>query len=118
MRKVLKAPLSAIAIIGLSSLSANAGGNDQSHESRPDKHVAAREVMVHATVKTIDVERRTMKISHGPVKEFDWPATTTDVKVADDIDLDVLHHGQEIMVALVRRDGDIYVITKFMIHDH
>jgi len=118
MRKVLKAPLTALAIFGLSSLSAHATGGDHNCEGRSGKPVTEKEVMVHATVNTVDVEKRSVNMSHQPVKEFDWPAGAIDVNVADNVDLDVLHNGQKIMVALACRDGDIFIITRVMIHGH
>jgi Cu(I)/Ag(I) efflux system periplasmic protein CusF len=118
MRKVLRAPLTAFAIIGMSSLTVHAGGDNPDQKSHQGKHAAHQQVMVHAIVNSIDIDKHAINVSHGPVKELNWPAMTMDMNVAEDIELDVLEAGQEVMVALGRGENGIYMITKVMVHGH
>ncbi|MFC4346527.1 copper-binding protein [Kordiimonas lipolytica] len=118
MRKILKAPLTALTIIGLSSLSVHAGGDSHEHKSHQRKHAAEKQVMVHAKVNRIDADKRTINVTHGAIKELNWPAMTMDMKVANDVDLDILETGQEVMVSLGRGEDSIYMITKVMVHGH
>ena len=118
MNNKISVILSALAILGYGSLAAAADGDGHKHKEKSHHMAEKQEVMVHATVNGVDESRRTANISHGPVKELSWPAMTMDMKVSEEIDLDDLHEGQEVMVALAKGDDGIYMITKVMIHGH
>ncbi|WP_417461205.1 copper-binding protein [Kordiimonas sp.] len=116
MRKILKAPLMALTIIGLSSLVAHASEDDHKHKSHQAPHGDMEEVMVHAKVNSVNIAERTLNVSHGPIKKLHWPAMTMDMKVADDIDIASLDPGQEVMMALARGEDGIFRVTKTMMH--
>lgn len=116
MNTKVKHTLIGLSAIGLAVLPAVAQDHSHRHEERQDQQPEQKETMVHAKVNSINSETRTINISHGAVKDLNWPAMTMDMKVAPDIDLDVLSEGQDVMVAIKRGQDNIYMISKLMLH--
>ena len=61
-------------------------------------------------VKSVDPDKGTVSISHGPVKSMDWPAMTMRFSVKDKALLDKLAVDKKVQVEFVKQGPD-YVIT-------
>lgn len=100
-------------VVGLNAPVVSAADENQ-HSHQAEK----KEVMIHAVVNSINSTDRMVNISHGPIKDLSWPAMTMDMKVAQNVDMDVFHKGEEIMVSLSRDGKGIFEIVKVMVHGH
>lgn len=105
-----------LSAIGLAALPAAAQDHSHQNKEHHSQQSEQKETMVHAKINSINSENRTINISHGPIKDLNWPAMTMDMKVASDVDLDILSDGQNIMIALNRGQDGIYMISKIMLH--
>ena len=116
MNRNIPRTLIVLSTLGFAALPAASQDHGHQHKEHQAQQTEQKETMVHAKVNGINAENRTVNISHGPVKDLNWPAMTMDMKVAPDIDLDVLSDGQNIMIAIKRGPDDIYMISKIMLH--
>jgi len=63
------------------------------------------------TVKKVNVAKRVINLSHGPIPAISWPAMTMDFAVAPDVDLNSVKPGQNVEFTLVPGQGKDYVVT-------
>jgi Cu/Ag efflux protein CusF len=98
----------AVALIATGGLSLATGaavaiGNPQIWRLKPT---------AEGIVNKVDINRRAINVTHGPIGLLNWPAMTMDFGVADDIDIRGLKRGLKITFTLARgKDG------RFVIHD-
>lgn len=62
------------------------------------------------TINAVDIERRTVNISHEPIPAIGWPAMTMDMAVAPSVDLDAVAPGSQVTFSLSRGADGVYVI--------
>lgn len=116
MKTISKATLIAASFLGVFTHSAIADGGHSAHGKAEKHQKQQQEIMVHATINSVDAEKRTINVSHGPIAKLSWPAMTMDMKVADNLDLSAVKGGDERMIALKRGEDGIYMISKLMKH--
>ena len=71
---------------------------------------AAQEHRTTGVVKSVNVEKRSASIAHGPVPSLNWPGMTMSFKVQDDATLAKLKPGARIEFSFVQSGRD-YLIT-------
>lgn len=62
------------------------------------------------TINAVDIERRTVNISHEPIPAIGWPAMTMDMAVAPSVDLEAVAAGSQVTFSLSRGADGLYVI--------
>jgi Cu/Ag efflux protein CusF len=62
------------------------------------------------TINAVDIERRTVNISHEPIPTIGWPAMTMDMAVAPSVDLEAVAAGSQVTFSLSRGADGLYVI--------
>jgi Cu/Ag efflux protein CusF len=62
------------------------------------------------TINAVDIERRTVNISHEPIPAIGWPAMTMDMTVAPSVDLEAVAPGSQVTFSLSRGSDGVYVI--------
>lgn len=71
---------------------------------------AAAEPSGTGTINAVDIERRTVNISHEPIPAIGWPAMTMDIAVAPSVDLEAVAPGSQVTFSLSRGADGMYVI--------
>lgn len=74
-------------------------------KSQADAHHAA------GTVKSVDADKGTVTVQHGPVASMNWPAMSMTFKAKDKKSLQGIKPGQKIEFDFVQQGKD-YIITK------
>jgi Cu/Ag efflux protein CusF len=62
------------------------------------------------TINSVDIERRTVNISHEPIPAIGWPAMTMDMAVAPSVDLEAVVLGSQVIFSLSRGGDGVYMI--------
>lgn len=93
----------------LSGAAFAAGNAMQGASGSPSRETAAVHQTV-ATVKSVNAEKGTVLLAHGPVKSLNWPAMTMSFLVEDKALLQQLAAGKKVDVQFVKR-GSNYLIT-------
>ena len=62
-------------------------------------------------VNAIDVDGRSVNLSHEPIPAIGWPSMTMDMQVAEGVDLSGIAAGAPVRFTLGRGADGIYVIT-------
>jgi Cu(I)/Ag(I) efflux system periplasmic protein CusF len=62
------------------------------------------------TINAVDIERRTVNISHEPIPAIGRPAMTMDMAVAPAVDLESVAPGSQVTFSLSRGADGVYVI--------
>lgn len=65
-------------------------------------------------INSIDMEKRQINISHGPVELLDWPPMTMDIDVGDGVDLKAIELNQRIKFYLGKDEAGTYIISKLV----
>jgi len=60
-------------------------------------------------IKQVDMKQRLLKITHGPIEDWDMPGMTMHFTVADEIDISTLHEGQQIHFQVKRTESGFYI---------
>jgi len=60
-------------------------------------------------IKQVDTKQRLLKITHGPIEDWDMPGMTMHFTVADEIDISTLHEGQQIHFQVKRTESGFYI---------
>jgi Cu/Ag efflux protein CusF len=68
--------------------------------------VAAGEANAVGTVNTVDAAKRSVNVTHQPIKALGWPSMTMDFPVASSVDLSTIKPGARIAFKLGRQDAD------------
>ena len=71
---------------------------------------AAQEHRTTGVVKSVDAQKHSASIAHGPVPSLNWPGMTMSFKVKDDATLARLKPGAKIEFGFVQSGHD-YIIT-------
>ena len=77
-------------------------------------HGSASQAQAHhagGVVKSLNAEKGTVTIAHGPVESLKWPAMTMSFKAKDRKMLDALKAGQKIDFEFIQ-EGKAYVLTR------
>ncbi len=82
-------------------------------QAQHDHGSAQTEPAARATgvVKSVNAEKGTVTIAHGPVESLKWPAMTMSFKAKDRQMLDTLKPGQKIDFEFVQ-EGKAYIVTR------
>ncbi len=80
-------------------------------------HAWAGGLDASGTVNSVDKSKRTVNISHGPIKSLDMGAMTMDFKVADPSMLSELKPGQGIHFSVEAGRGGFFVITDMEVEE-
>jgi len=105
-------------ILGLALVAfAGAASAQSSHDSHHKADAPAKEAAAPQTysasgvVKSVNAEKGTVTIAHGPVESLKWPGMTMGFKPQDKTLLQTLKPGQKIEFEFQRLGKD-YLITK------
>lgn len=63
-------------------------------------------------INTIDKEKRTINLSHEPIKQLDWPAMTMDIAVDQEINLDTIANWRQVRFYMVKDESGSYFIRR------
>lgn len=92
----------------ISSSSSFASGSHDGNEH----HQEETSSVGSGVINSVNIERRTINVTHGPIPSLKWPGMTMDIAVAKDIDLKSLKAKQEIKFQIKRDDDDVFRINK------
>jgi Cu(I)/Ag(I) efflux system membrane fusion protein len=73
------------------------------------------DVWVSATVRSVDMENRTVVLDHGEIREWKQPQMVMEVPVAETLDLNPLVDAKEVQVLLNGGDMSDLKITDFIL---
>jgi Cu/Ag efflux protein CusF len=62
------------------------------------------------TINGVDMEKRTVNVTHEPIGALGWPSMTMDFAVAEGVDMATLAKGEAITFSLSRGSDGIYMI--------
>lgn len=97
-----------------SHAAAGTGAVTSGTEARGGSQLAQAEPAVGpsgtGTINAVDIEHRTVNISHDPIPAIGWPAMTMDMAVAPSVDLDAVAPGSQVTFSLSRGADGVYVI--------
>lgn len=85
-------------------------GGGMNHSTMSMAKPAGKEATGTGTVKKVDVAKRIVNLSHGPIPAINWPAMTMDFQVAPGVDLSGVKVGQSVAFTLVEAGGN-YTVT-------
>jgi len=86
-------------------------GMDMKMEKKDAKEAEAHAHHASGAVKSVNADKGTVTIEHGPVASLKWPAMTMAFKAKDRKALQALKPGQRIDFEFVQQGKD-YIITK------
>lgn len=86
-------------------------GMDMKMEKKDAKKAEGHAHHASGVVKSVNADKGTVNIQHGPVASLNWPAMTMGFKAKDKKSLQALKPGQKIEFEFVQQGKD-YVITK------
>lgn len=106
--------ITATAILTTMSLSvptiAEEGATKHDHGHEMHKMQQAH-IEAQATLNTIDLEARTVNVSHEPIPSLGWPAMTMNMATADTLDLEAFESGASVTIHLAKADDGIYTVV-------
>lgn len=102
----MKIRLLALLFVGILSLSPTSYAS----ESHKDGH--KKFSVGSGIINSIDSNKKTINISHGPIPSLGWPEMTMDIATSDDINLSSLQKGQFIKFKIKLDKDNIYRIFK------
>jgi Cu(I)/Ag(I) efflux system periplasmic protein CusF len=83
--------------------SQTSGELQMAHEGRKDAHGSG-------TVNSVNPAQHKVNVSHNPIPEIGWPATTMDFPVAPSVDLRALKPGARVNFTIEQGQGGMYEI--------
>jgi Cu/Ag efflux protein CusF len=112
MKILLSAILIALTAAGAQSAIMLHGGHD--HTPAGVVLTAQKQPAIEATgsVNAVNAGKRTVNITHAPIRALGWPAMTMDFTVAKGVDLAILKRGSEVVFTLSRGADGIYKIDR------
>lgn len=102
----------ALALFGATALAQS--GHDSHHKMDQPAANAQKGAQTHrasGVVKSINADKGTVTIAHGPVESLKWPGMTMGFKAKDKKLLETLRPGQKIEFDFVQQGKD-YVVTR------
>lgn len=99
--RILSAALIATGGLSLATGAAIAIGNPQPWRLKPT---------AEGVVNKVNINKRTINVSHDPIGLLNWPAMTMDFGVADGVDIRRLRRGTKIIFTLARGNDGRFVI--------
>ncbi len=99
----------AVALPAVAQHSHGAGGTMHGGAMPAPSDAAA--VEGKGVVNAIDVDGRSVNLSHEPIPSIGWPSMTMDMQVAEGVDLSGIADGAPVSFTLGRGADGIYVIT-------
>ena len=96
-----------LALLPMAAAHAQSGDSHKGHAADPQAGTAHKATGV---VKSVDRNKSTVMLAHGPVPSLKWPAMTMSFAVKDKALLDKLPTGGKIEFEFVKQGKD-YVIT-------
>lgn len=105
--------LTCVAFLCLLSLPVRAEGKIEGHSMPVAGKTGAGQQRVSGTgmVKKVDVGKRVINLSHGPIPAIGWPQMTMDFVVDPKVDLSGVKEGQAVEFTLVPTGGSNYAIA-------
>lgn len=88
---------------------------DHAH-GHSDSATQEQRIDVSGTLNSIDVENRSVNITHNPVAALKWPAMTMNFPLSEAVDLATLHADDISFVLVVAEDGS-YKVDKIIAAD-
>ena len=113
MTKSITFAAAVLSVVLLQQPAFAAGGHAHGHS---DRAAQEQRIDVTGTLNSIDVENRSVNITHDPVAALKWPAMTMNFPVSDSMDLSTLHADDISFVLLVAGDGT-YKVDKIAAAD-
>ena len=86
-------------------------GMDMKTEKKDAKKAEAHAHHASGVVKSVNADKGTVNIEHGPVASLNWPAMTMAFKAKDRKAVQALKPGQKIDFEFVQQGKD-YIITR------
>jgi Cu(I)/Ag(I) efflux system protein CusF len=77
-----------------------------------DMQPAANQAMGMGTLHSIDLEKRTVNLTHEPMPALNWPKMTMDLPVTSRVDLAAVKPGDHIHFTLKLGRDDVYRIIE------
>lgn len=102
---VLATSAAALAVLGLFAPSRAAPA-----ANAPIVVAQAEKPSAQGTLNSIDVNKRKLNITHGPIAALNWPGMTMDFGLAPGGDASALKPGAKIIFTLSRGADGVYVI--------
>jgi Cu(I)/Ag(I) efflux system protein CusF len=87
-------------------------GGGMDHGSMSMSTPANKGAVGTGTVRKVDMAKRTVNLSHGPIPAIGWPAMTMDFQVAPEVDLGGLKAGQSVEFTVAEAGGGTYTVTR------
>ena len=103
--------VAACALVGAAHAQSGMQGMDMKMDKKDADKSASKSHHAVGTVKSVDADKGTVSIQHGPVPSMNWPAMTMSFKTKDKKGLQALKPGQKIEFDFVEQGKD-HVITK------
>lgn len=75
------------------------------------------QVWTEATIKNVMTDDKMVTLTHQAIDEWDWPEMTMDFKVADNVNVNLLHAGLSLHVEITHAENDTFLITNTHIMD-
>ena len=104
---VLLAGFAAAAAVG----SAHAQGAWHQMSGHGSGHAAAAaSASATGTVVSVDAQKRRIKLDHGPIPEFKWPAMTMEMTAAPSVDLGQIQPGSKVRFTVAKDSRGAYSV--------
>jgi Cu(I)/Ag(I) efflux system membrane fusion protein len=98
---------------------ASLAGSIQRLDYTADLPRAEREVTAigNGWIEDINIDRRRLQITHGPIDQLGWPGMTMEFDVDSQVELDTLSVGQDIRFLLRQNHSGEFVISQASLRD-
>lgn len=73
------------------------------------QQVKSEPAWVQGEIIQVDAKQRMLKITHGPIEEWEMPGMTMHFSVADDIEISSLHEGQSLHFQVNKTEDGFYI---------
>jgi Cu/Ag efflux protein CusF len=104
----------AVAVLASSAFAQSGGMKGMEMKDMPMMKSDGKAGEVHkgtGTVKSVDADKGTVNLAHGPIPSLKWPAMTMGFKARDKAMVEKLKPGQKIEFSFVQNGKD-YVLTE------
>jgi Cu(I)/Ag(I) efflux system membrane fusion protein len=75
------------------------------------------QIWTEATINNVTTDDKMVTLTHQAIDEWDWPEMTMDFKVADNVNVNLLHAGLSLHVEITHAENDTFLITNTHIMD-
>jgi Cu(I)/Ag(I) efflux system membrane fusion protein len=73
---------------------------------------SSEQVSAEAIINEVDSDRRTLNVTHSPIKAWGWPEMTMDFNVSKNIEMSALEPGLEVELEIRKEADGSYTITR------